>query len=349
MNINRNTDWFSILGFLVIFILVPSVCILAVFALTEPFGPRDWIKHNAGQIGDTIGGITGPIINFVAGVLVYLSFKAQIKANKEQATQFKRETDDNTFFNMIALHNKKVDSVTFQIASGKKVESFSAFKNYTTEYNKLLKEEFSMIARREISHNWADLSYQAYDIIWQPYALLYHKPVHFTGSQSQVDELKALYGSSDDTWELTKGLLGNPIDTPPEVNSSLQKVGYLLFEKMSSTQRLKAIQEVHSKFYHDHGHHLGHYFRNIHYTLEIIDGSEQPQKYAKIFRAQLSRYELALMYYNALSSMSSKEHVQFLIIYDIFNGLYPSDLAYYPSQEVVKEDLLCRIKSPERP
>jgi uncharacterized protein YqgC (DUF456 family) len=35
-----------------------------------------------GQIGDTIGGITGPFINLLAAVLVYLAFKAQIDANK---------------------------------------------------------------------------------------------------------------------------------------------------------------------------------------------------------------------------------------------------------------------------
>lgn len=36
----------------------------------------------SGQIGDTIGGITAPIIGLVSAILVYLSFSAQIDANQ---------------------------------------------------------------------------------------------------------------------------------------------------------------------------------------------------------------------------------------------------------------------------
>lgn len=44
------------------------------------------VKFDAttGAIGDTIGGITAPFINLLAAILVYISFKEQIKANKEQ-------------------------------------------------------------------------------------------------------------------------------------------------------------------------------------------------------------------------------------------------------------------------
>lgn len=36
---------------------------------------------DSAAIGDTIGGITAPFVNVLAAILVYLSFKAQIKAN----------------------------------------------------------------------------------------------------------------------------------------------------------------------------------------------------------------------------------------------------------------------------
>lgn len=36
---------------------------------------------HTGEIGDTIGGITSPIINLIGAFLVYLSFRAQMKAN----------------------------------------------------------------------------------------------------------------------------------------------------------------------------------------------------------------------------------------------------------------------------
>jgi len=111
----------------------------------------------------------------------------------------------------------------------------------------------------------------------------------------------------------------------------------------NSEDRVRFIQRVHETFYKYYGHLLGHYFRNVHYVLEHIDSINDSEKYSKIFRAQLSRYELALMYYNSLSSMSSESHVTLLLKYDIFNGLYSSDLFYNPDKETVLKDLKFRM------
>lgn len=46
-----------------------------------------------GQIGDTIGGITSPIVNLIAAVLVYLSFQQQILANEIQISLITQEKD----------------------------------------------------------------------------------------------------------------------------------------------------------------------------------------------------------------------------------------------------------------
>ena len=37
---------------------------------------------NSGPVGDTIGGILGPFIGLISGVLVYFAFREQVKANK---------------------------------------------------------------------------------------------------------------------------------------------------------------------------------------------------------------------------------------------------------------------------
>lgn len=46
---------------------------------------------NTGSIGDTIGGITAPIINLFAAFLVYLAFREQVKANEIQVTSLNNE------------------------------------------------------------------------------------------------------------------------------------------------------------------------------------------------------------------------------------------------------------------
>ncbi|TWU22234.1 hypothetical protein Pla52o_32900 [Novipirellula galeiformis] len=53
-------------------------------------------------------------------------------------------------------------------------------------------------------------------------------------------------------------------------------------------------------FYQDHSSDLGHYFRNLYTIVKYADehGGGTAQTYVNILRAQLSAYELALLFYN---------------------------------------------------
>lgn len=92
-------------------------------------------------------------------------------------------------------------------------------------------------------------------------------------------------------------------------------------------------------FYHDYGHILGHYFRNLYYTLQLADASDKNDSYANILRAQLSRYELNLLFYNALSKYGSTKFNTLLVKYNILNGLYNWDVCYKPEPDDLKKDL----------
>ncbi|MDO1446272.1 hypothetical protein Q0590_08415 [Rhodocytophaga aerolata] len=65
--------------------------LLAPFFFTRPAFHTALQFNNTGAIGDTIGGITGPILNFVGLLLVYLSFKQQFNANKSQFDRIDKE------------------------------------------------------------------------------------------------------------------------------------------------------------------------------------------------------------------------------------------------------------------
>jgi len=56
-----------------------------MYIFTRPAFLSSWNFSDTGQIGDTIGGITAPIINLIGAILVYISFRAQIEANRIQA------------------------------------------------------------------------------------------------------------------------------------------------------------------------------------------------------------------------------------------------------------------------
>lgn len=51
---------------------------------------------NTGQIGDTIGGLTTPIIGIFSALLIYFSFRAQIKANYIVQSQIDRQRLEET-------------------------------------------------------------------------------------------------------------------------------------------------------------------------------------------------------------------------------------------------------------
>jgi len=94
----------------------------SLYLFTRPSLFNSWDFSTTGQIGDTIGGITAPIINLLGALLVYVSFKAQIEANRIQAKALSDEKQLNLTRNQFEKHllsfeeiKKRLNSVEFII------------------------------------------------------------------------------------------------------------------------------------------------------------------------------------------------------------------------------------------
>lgn len=63
-------------------------------------------------------------------------------------------------------------------------------------------------------------------------------------------------------------------------------------------------EDIYKFFYNDYGHQIGHYYRIVYNILKFIGESdwdyEEQKFYTDILRAQLSKYELALFFYNVM-------------------------------------------------
>ncbi|MCP9749328.1 hypothetical protein [Lacihabitans sp. CS3-21] len=74
-DLNKLTNLQLIVILLVIIVIIPP--------LLKNVVTGSWFDYtDSGEIGDTLGGITAPFINGLAALLVFITFKEQVKANK---------------------------------------------------------------------------------------------------------------------------------------------------------------------------------------------------------------------------------------------------------------------------
>lgn len=68
--------------------------------------------------------------------------------------------------------------------------------------------------------------------------------------------------------------------------------------------------EMYDLFYDSHGEKIGHYFRNLYHIFKFIESADIPNddksRYGSLVRAQLSNYELVMLFYNGLSKHGEK-------------------------------------------
>lgn len=86
-------------------------------------------------------------------------------------------------------------------------------------------------------------------------------------------------------------------------------------------------------FYQVRQHELGHYFRNLYHIIKYVDKAEalkgedadieykNRRRYTSLVRAQLSVFELCLIFYNGLGS-EGKEFKQLIEKYGLLENLH---------------------------
>lgn len=86
---------------------------------------------------------------------------------------------------------------------------------------------------------------------------------------------------------------------------------------------------------------LGAYFRNAYYILDMASEFNSPKSYSKIFRAQLSKDELVLLFFNSFSSLSTPKTRELYLNADLFNNLELKDVRL---KEGVNDELVSRME-----
>ena len=88
------------------------------------------------------------------------------------------------------------------------------------------------------------------------------------------------------------------------------------------------IHEAYKKLFQDHGHLLGHYFRNLYRIFKKIDeikingfSNENKKSHAKLVRAQLSEYEVLLLFYNGIWIGDGDKFKHLMEQYELLEGI----------------------------
>lgn len=86
---------------------------------------------------------------------------------------------------------------------------------------------------------------------------------------------------------------------------------------------LEFINQAYLQFYRKHQAEIGHYFRNLYNTVKFVDLSDTPDKrlYTNLIRAQLSSYELVLLFYNTLSELGCQKFKPLIEKYTLLKTL----------------------------
>lgn len=240
---------------------------------------------------------------FFGAVTGLLAFAGALFAISESNKRFIQSEERNNFYQLLDLYHKQLDLISWKAQS------------IIIGDQRLPKDEYCGIRFFEkISHEIKGhmLDYYLREKMY---------PSFFTEKQKAEDIRKQTRETcimeEDDS---TKNLLQD-VDT---------KKKYDVFH-FSTNQVYLNYESV-----------LGSYFRTLHYILEELEEYKMTEKgkYQKLFRSQISRYELLAFFVNIAGNHASKNTIEWCIKYNFFNNLNLDDIFSSHVQETEKKDYI---------
>lgn len=217
-----------------------------------------------GEFGALYGGVLGPSAALLAFIGLLLSLDLTTK-------QFRNQSEDTTLFNLINLHDKKVQLIEFEESGGVRITGFQAFKRYSEEFSRIYDNDSIRVARKELSMNTKNLNDNAGEFLWNKYANQFHEDGTFWSDQkTNINKMASLFENNSNPWELQKILIGTDDSISSTDREKLISIGHVVIEDSIPKNRIEIIERVYSLFDQDYGHMLGHYFKHIHYILRAI-------------------------------------------------------------------------------
>lgn len=277
-----------------LFIIGLIILIFIPLLLTQPTLFTGIFNYSqTGQIGDTISGITMPFLTLLGAFLTFLAFWIQIKANKTQTEQFKKQDLDtkrdrfeNKFYELLKIQRDNVTEM--EIRGNGNLTGRRCFIHMFNELRfiySLTINVYRQIKAKNKSINENELFNLSYLLFF--YGL-------GTKSNKILDQLLVKYDTN---------LIQSLKTKMTEIQETHEKKRFV--EVPHPKGGVSKLKIVYYPFY-GHEMRLGYYFQHLHQLIQLVlDQDDQlienKISYIDIIRAQLSTFEQLLIYYYAIS------------------------------------------------
>lgn len=316
----------------------PIVGLLIIFAAFAPylFSHFYWgiSFSDTGQVGDTIGGTTAPIIGLLSAILLFYTLWEQIKFNKKQKEISADEQFKSTFFNLLQVQRDIIEKISgvFTYISAKDVTHIITQKAEGLDFFKAAKYQLFLIFKSldndkfTNGYNNTNAQYAESDIENTWYR-------DYGGSDLPYD-IEAMWDSYSNNARMVHILA---------YTSDSFKISKKWYKKYHTLSKNKQIGWGYAYFFYKHEC-VGYYFRHLYHILKYIKRNEDekilmlgknPNQndidlvrkeyriYASFIQAQMSIDELLLLFYN---SFTFKKAQELIIHYDLLENLTVQNL-----------------------
>ncbi|MBL7789863.1 MAG: hypothetical protein JNL75_08570 [Chitinophagales bacterium] len=290
---------------------------------------NDNFNEKTGHIGDTIGGILGPLVAIIASILTFLAFWVQKQANNQVQKQFQRQQFETNYFEMLKIYRDNVSEWRFKsvtdiskkendkyVYEGKIVgnELYGLFKelykevgfysdNYNIEFTDLLQDNYKQkLANFKSTNDNLINNLNEFVRLELAYIALFYG----VGEMSR-ENIKLLISDKyiEDANELFNYLKMKPVCSSNYWNRWIRRRHSFKYKEFWYITKGNKVDDY-IKYYGGHEHRLGHFFRHIYSMIRYINKQDflsyyEKWEYAGFLRNQMSNKEQFLLYLNSIS------------------------------------------------
>lgn len=195
----------------------------------------------------------------------------------------------------------------------------------------LQKEELSL-QRKELELTRNELSGQKHEMELQNKTLLKQS---FENTFFQLLNQHQTIINSIDVADMNNKNIATGRDCFKRFYSNFKVIHKTRQGSLSGSSEQETLNNVYRAFYNDYQADIGHYFRSLYHIVKLVDTSniENKRLYTNLIRAQLSSYELTLLFYNGISHYGQEKFKPLIEEYAFFKHL-PKNLLLNPTEHV---------------